>query len=48
MIKNYNVIDANNFTVSFEWNGQTFTDSVYATVVSEIVFYTHLQILLIC
>ena len=32
MIKNYNVIDANNFTVSFEWNGQTFTDSVYVTV----------------
>ena len=32
MISNYNVIDASDFIVSFEWNGQTFSDSVLTNI----------------
>tara|TARA_B100000674_G_scaffold145362_1_gene114842 strand:+ start:9271 stop:14052 length:4782 start_codon:yes stop_codon:yes gene_type:complete len=32
MITNFNVIDASNFVVSFDWNGQVYTDSVFTNV----------------
>ena len=41
MIKNFNVIDASNFIVSFEWNGQIYTDSVFTTIPSgDSIIYT--------
>ena len=41
MINNFNVIDASNFIVSFEWNGQIYTDSVFTTIPSgDSIIYT--------
>ena len=47
MINNFNVIDASNFIVSFEWNGQIYTDSVFTTIPSgDSIIYTFLILLM--